>query len=432
VVLSSNVKKAVHYKKTHQGGDNMRGHSIKKMVDMRGVIAMVLAGGRGERLMPLTAERAKPSVPIAGKYRIIDFIMNSLVNSNLNEIRVLIQFKSQPLYRHISSLYTTAPLHNKFIEPVPAQMRVGQGWYSGTADAVYQNTYMLEDFGFEVAAIFSGDHIFVVDVAQMYEYHCQREASFTIAAIPTPVEHAANQLGVIVVDDQDRIIGFEEKPSQPKEIPGKPGWCYASMGNYLADIPILVDLLKEDAQNENSEHDFGKNVIPMMLERGLAVYAYNFHDNKIEGQDKPYWRDLGTIASYHAANMDVCSVNPDFNLYNRMWPLRSPADNSPPHKGGLNSRLDNYLISGGCIINHSEIYSSVLSPFVRVEGAQVIESVVFANATIGPGARLNRCIIDKYVSIPPGTLIGFSKEDDEARGFTVVDGITVVPKGFKF
>ncbi|NTW22784.1 glucose-1-phosphate adenylyltransferase [Candidatus Falkowbacteria bacterium] len=402
------------------------------MVDMQGVIAMVLAGGRGERLMPLTAERAKPSVPIAGKYRIIDFIMNSLVNSGLNEIRVLIQFKSQPLYRHITALYPSAPIHNRFIEPVPAQMRVGQGWYSGTADAVYQNSYMLEDFGFEVAAIFSGDHIFVVDVSQMYEYHCHKEADFTIAAIPTPVEQAAGQLGVIVVDEQDRIIGFDEKPAVPKEIPGKPGWCYASMGNYLANIPILTELLKEDAQNEESSHDFGRDVIPMMLDRGLAVYAYDFHTNKIAGQEEPYWRDLGTIASYHAANMDVCSVDPVFNLYNRMWPLRSPADNSPPHKGGLGSRLDNYLISGGCIVNKSEIYSSVLSPFVRVEASQVMESVIFSNVNIGPGSRLKRCIVDKNVRIPPGTMIGFSAEEDSARGLAVVDGITVVPKSFQF
>lgn len=412
----------------------MRNCKVKNRVDMSGVIAMVLAGGRGERLMPLTLERAKPAVPIAGKYRIVDFIMNSLLNSGVKEIRVVIQFKSQPMYKHIVELYPSSLRHGIMIEPVPAQMRVGDGWYAGTADAVWQNLYMLEGFGFTQAAIFSGDHIFVMNVAQMFEYHCSVGADFTIAAIPTPIESAAGQLGVIVVDEHNRIIEFQEKPALEdiKEIPGQPGYCFASMGNYFADIPILSELLKEDAQNLESQHDFGKNVIPMMLERGLAVYAYDFHLNHIEGQDKPYWRDLGTIASYHAANMDVCAVEPEFNLYNPYWKLWSVADGSPPHKGGLGSLLDNYLISGGCIINRAEIRSSVLSPFVRVESAKVVESVLFHNVIVNQGADLLRCIVDKNVVIPCGVKIGFDQEADQARGLTVVDGITVVPKGFQF
>lgn len=410
----------------------MRRSIGRGVVDMDGVIALVLAGGRGERLMPLTAERAKPAVPIAGNYRIIDFIMSSMVHSGLTEIRVLIQFKSQPLYRHIVSLYPSVPDYGIFFEPVPAQMRVSGEWYSGTADAVFQNLYMLECFGFTEAAIFSGDHIFVMDVSQMCRFHRCKRADFTIAAIPTPVEQAAGQLGVIVADKYDRIIGFEEKPEKPKEIPNKPGWCYASMGNYLANIPILSDLLREDALNENSGHDFGRDVIPRMLAGGLAVYAYNFHANKIEGQDMPYWRDLGTIGSYHAANMDVCSVNPVFKLDNDKWPLFSIKVKAPPHKCNLGSRTDNFLIGNGCITNRSEIYNAVLSPYVRVEDAQVIESVIFSGVTVSPGSHVRRAIIDKNVFVPPHTNIGINHDEDVARGFTVVDGITVVPKGYKF
>ncbi len=403
------------------------------MKDIRNVIGIILAGGKGERLSPLTAHRAKPGVPFGGKYRIIDFVMNSFINSGIQNIKVLIQFKSQPLKQHIDRLYPSSPLYGHYIDTVSAQQKVGEEWYEGTADAVYQNLDILEAADFGAAAIFAGDHIFVMDVSQMYEFHCKKESEFTIAAIAVPVEQAAGQFGVIEVDRRNRVIGFEEKPEKPKEIPGRPGLCFASMGNYIADIPVLSGLLQEDAQNPDSKHDFGKNIIPMMLARSMPVYAYDFNSNLIEGQRRIYWRDVGTVRAYWEANMDLCRIEPEINLYNRTWPIRTFPDNAPPAKFIFHPDLDNHIISGGCIVSGARVHGSVLGQWVRVEqGANIVDSVIFPEVTVGAGVQLNTCIIDKKVNIPPGTRIGFSQADDEARGFSVVDGITVVPKGYQF
>jgi glucose-1-phosphate adenylyltransferase len=401
---------------------------------MEDLLGIVLAGGAGERLKPLTSARAKPAVPFGGKYRIIDFVINNFINSGLRNVKILVQNLSQPLINHVNKLWPSVPVYNFYVQAIPAQKRVSEDWYKSTADAVYQNLNIFVDNPqYKRVAIFSGDHIFKMDVSQFDQYHKGKNADFTISTMVIGAEDAG-RFGILEIDEQNRVIGFEEKPKHPKEIPGKPGFCLTSMGNYIADISTLTEILYEDAKAEGSTHDFGKDVIPFMLKKGLRLFAYDFAENKVPGEDQIYWRDVGTIRSYWEANMDLVSIKPDLNLYNDLWPLRTTPDFTPPAKCVFRQlQMDNSIMSGGCIITEAELSNSVLSQRVRVErGAQVIESVIFAGVRIGEGARIRKAIIDKNVQVPPFTQIGYSREEDEARGFKISDGITVVPKNYLF
>jgi len=401
---------------------------------MNELLGIVLAGGAGERLKPLTAVRAKPAVPFGGKYRIIDFVLNSMINSGIRNIKLLVQTLSQPLIDHVSTMWPSAPVYSYFVQCIPAQKRMGEQWYKSTADAVYQNLNIFRDNPcYKRVAIFSGDHIFKVDASQIDSFHRAKGADFTISAMMIKKEDAS-RFGIIEVDQNGRVIGFEEKPENPKEMPGRPGFCLTSMGNYITNIPALIDIVSEDAGVEKSSHDFGKDIIPYMLKKGLGVYAYDFSENYVPGEDHIYWRDVGTIKSYWEANMDLVSIKPELNLYNHLWPVKTSPDFAPPAKLVMRQSLvDNAIISGGCIITQAEISNSVLSQRVRVEKKSLVrESVIFAGVTISEGVQVRKAIIDKNVLVPPNTRIGFSREEDEARGFRVSDGITVVPKSYLF
>jgi glucose-1-phosphate adenylyltransferase len=401
---------------------------------MEDLLGVILAGGAGERLRPLTSARAKPAVPFGGKYRIIDFVINNFINSGLRNVKILVQNLSQPLINHVNKLWPSVPVYNFYVQAIPAQKRVSEEWYKSTADAVFQNLNIFEDNPqYKRAAIFSGDHIFKMDVSQFDQFHQGKCADFTISTMVIGAKDAG-RFGILEIDEQNRVIGFEEKPKHPKEIPGNPGFCLTSMGNYIADISTLTEILYEDAKAEGSTHDFGKDVIPLMLKKGLRLFAYDFAENKVPGEDQIYWRDVGTIRSYWEANMDLVSIKPDLNLYNDLWPLRTTPDFTPPAKCVFRQTLmDNSIMSGGCIITQAELSNSVLSQRVRVErGAQVFESVIFANVKIGEGAKIRKTIIDKNVQVPPFTRIGYSREEDEARGFKISEGITVVPKNYLF
>ena len=401
---------------------------------MKELLGIVLAGGAGERLEPLTSIRAKPAVPFGGKYRIIDFVLNNLINSGVQNIKILVQKLSQPLINHVGAMWPSASMYNFCVQCIPAQKRIGEQWYKSTADAVYQNLNIFEDNpNYERAAIFSGDHIFKIDAGQFDDFHKRKEADFTISAMVIPKEKAS-RFGIIEVDENHRVIGFEEKPENPKEIPGQRGYCLTSMGNYIANIPALIKALNEDARQENSSHDFGKDVIPLMLKKGWKVFAYDFSSNMVPGESNVYWRDVGTIRSYWEASMDLVSIEPDLNLYNQRWPIKTSSDFTPPAKLVMRqSLIDNVIISGGCIVTQAEISNSVLSQDVRVEkNAMIRESIIFPRVIVGEGARVQKSIIDKDVTIPANTSIGFSREEDEARGFRVSDEITVIPKGYVF
>lgn len=401
---------------------------------MNDLLGIILAGGAGERLKPLTSVRAKPAVPFGGKYRIVDFVLNNMINSGIRNIKLLVQTLSQPLIVHVSTMWPSAPIYSYFVQCIPAQKRIGDQWYKSTADAVYQNLNIFRDNPCSKrVAIFSGDHIFKMDASQFDSFHRAQGADFSISAMVIKKEDAG-RFGIIEVDKNGRVIGFQEKPENPREIPGRPGFCLTSMGNYIANIPALVEVVSEDAGEEGSSHDFGKDVIPLMLMKGLRVFAYDFNENYVPGEDHTYWRDVGTIKSYWEANMDLVSISPELNLYNHLWPVKTAPDFTPPAKLVMRqSLIDNSIISGGSVITQAEISNSVLSQRVRVEkNAVVSESVIFAGVTISEGARVRKAILDKNVSVPPNARIGFSVEEDEARGFRVSDGITVVPKDYEF
>ncbi len=412
---------------------------------MSKTLVMVLAGGQGTRLMPLTMERAKPAVPFGGIYRIIDFVLSNFVNSGYMQIKVLTQFMSNSLNQHIARHWGLSMQFNQYVEPVPAQQRTGDNWYLGSADAVYQNLNILRDEAPEHVFVFSGDHIYKMDVTQMFNFHLQKDADMTIAAIPVPIKEAS-QFGVIEVDADWRMIGFEEKPKNPKSIPGNPSLALASMGNYIFRTDVLARAVKADAEDKESAHDFGKNVIPALYPH-KRVYVYDYLSNKIKLPDsdqyeKPYWRDVGTLFSYWETHMELVSVSPAINLYNRNWPIFGfPDVNMPPAKfvfaDEKNKRVGlatDSLVSVGCIISGGRIDRTILSPGVRINSYALVEnSVILNNSNIGRYCRIRNTIIDKNVVVPPDTEIGYDLEQDRARGFTVSDeGIVVVPKGYEF
>ena len=404
-------------------------------------LVMILAGGEGKRLYPLTRDRAKPAVPFGGRYRIIDFVINNFINSGFYKIKILTQYKSDSLNQHIARSWPVSPILGQYIDLVPAQMRTDGHWYQGTADAVFQNLTHIYDEKPKHVCVFGGDHIYRMDVSQMMRYHKKQEAELTISAIPIHISEAS-EFGIIEVDDNWKLIGFQEKPkTTPKSIPGRPDMCLASMGNYIFETDVLIDEVKRDALDPNSSHDFGKNIIPKMLNDGRRIYVYDFSQNEYTGMsasERGYWRDVGSIDSYWQANMDLLNYQPELNLYCTDWPLRTYNYNFPPAKFIWEEEdrvgmATNSMVSEGCIISGGSISRCILSPLVRINSfANVTDSILMENVNVGRYCEIKKAIIDKNVTIPPYTKIGFDIEEDKNRGFLVSQGgITVVPKGAK-
>jgi glucose-1-phosphate adenylyltransferase len=400
------------------------------------VLGIILAGGKGTRLYPLTKERAKPAVPFGGKYRIVDFVLSNFINSGIYSIYVLTQFRSQSLLQHLNEGWQTGGiLKNQFIIPVPAQMRsAGETWYQGTSDAIYQNINLIEQAGPDVVAIFGADHIYRMNVAHMIEAHQYMHASCTVAAIPVERKHA-HEFGVIETAPDHRILAFHEKNPNSPTIPGDPANVYASMGNYVFSTAALLKALNEDAADQNSSHDFGRDILPRLVTEKMPVYAYDFQTNKIPGEPpdmKVYWRDVGTIEAYWEANMDMRSVKPSLNLYNRQWPLRTSSYPDPPAKFTFDDEnrrgeaIDS-IVSGGCILSCGRVRNSILGRGVRVHaGASVEDSVILDNCDIGRRAKICRAILDKNVRVQPDTTIGFDHERDKRLYHVTDTGIVVV------
>jgi len=402
----------------------------------RRVLGIVLAGGKGTRLYPLTRERAKPAVPFGGKYRIIDFVLSNFVNSGIHSIYVLTQFRSQSLLQHLSEGWQYGGLlKSHFITNVPAQMRSEkESWYQGTADAIFQNINLVEQSDPHLVAIFGGDHIYRMNVASMIDYHVAKHAEVTVAAIPVPRQQAL-EFGVIEANEDGRIMGFHEKKADAPTLPGDSSRVYASMGNYIFSTRTLLDLLTTDEKDPNSRHDFGMDILPKLAGKA-PMYAYNFEANRIPGEAEnsiPYWRDVGTIDAYYEANMDLNHVKPELNLYNREWPVRSTSYPDPPAKFVFDEdkrrgeAIDS-IVSGGCILSGGLVRKSVLGRAVRVHTGAVVEGcVIMDNCDIGRHAKVQRAILDKNVRIPANTEVGFDLEADRARGWHVTEsGIVVI------
>lgn len=402
-------------------------------------LVMILAGGEGKRLYPLTKDRAKPAVPFGGRYRIIDFVINNFINSGFYKIKVLTQYKSDSLNKHITRGWVLSPFLNQYVDLCPAQMRVGNDWYRGTADAIYQNIFHITDDEPRYVCIFGGDHIYKMQVSQMLDFHKEKNADLTISAIPIPIEEA-HEFGIMEVDENWKLVNFVEKPqTPPRPIPGNPGMCLASMGNYIFGKDELLSALEKDNKIQESNHDFGKNVIPMMLNEGKNIYVYNFASNSFPGMtdsERGYWRDVGSIDAYWQANMDLLDYTPELNLYSKEWPLRTFNYNYPPAKfvweeGDRVGMATNSMVSEGCIISGGGLSHCVLSPKVRINSySSVTDSILMENVEVGRYSQIRKAIIDKNVIIPPHTKIGIDREEDLKRGFHISDGgVTVVPKG---
>jgi len=408
---------------------------------MAKTLAMILAGGEGRRLDPLTRERAKPAVPFGGRYRIIDFALSNFANSGLLRMKVLVQYKSESLNTHIQRAWRLTALLNEYVEIVPAQMRVGPKWFEGSADAIYQNLNIITDEEPEYTYVFGADHIYRMDVQQMLDFHLDKHADLTVAAIPIPIEEASD-FGIIEVDNEGRMIGFVEKPkSGVKTMPGDPTRCLASMGNYLFTTDVLVQEIVRDAGDPNSAHDFGKSIVASMYPR-KRVYVYDFNKNDVPGQserERGYWRDVGSLDAYYQCNMDLVDVDPIFSLYNDQWPIFTIQYNYPPatfvfanEKEGRVGRATDSLVSEGCIISGGSVNRCIVSPKVRVNSYASVEgSILFENVNIGRHCRIRRAIIDKHVEIPAGTSIGFDLEEDRKRFHVTESGIVVIPKGMR-
>ena len=405
---------------------------------MRGVLTVILAGGKGTRLEPLTRDRAKPAVPFGGLYRIIDFTLSNCINSDLRKIRVLTQFKSRSLDRHIHAGWSfLSPELDESVEVLPPQQRIDETWYKGTADALYQNIYSLEREESENVLILAGDHIYKMDYGYMIRAHRERGADVTIGCIPVPLSEVRH-FGVMQTLPDDRVHSFLEKPKTADPMPGDPRHALGSMGIYVFNTRLLFELLCEDAAQPDSDHDFGKNIIPRMIAAGQRVYAHRFRDENRKAM--PYWRDVGTLDAYFQANMDLIAIDPVLNLYDASWPIRTFQRQSPPPKfvftgegpAGQARRgeaLDS-VVCPGCIVSGGQVRRSILSNRVRVNSYAVVEdSILFDGVDVGRYCRIRRAIIDKDVKLPPYTVLGYDTEFDRKRGFTISEqGVVVVAK----
>jgi glucose-1-phosphate adenylyltransferase len=407
---------------------------------MSKTLAMILAGGEGRRLAPLTHERAKPAVPFGGRYRIIDFVLSNFANSGMLRMKVLTQYKSDSLNTHISRGWRMSAMLGQFVEAVPAQQRTGPEWYRGSADAIYQNLNLVTDEEPDYVFVFGADHIYRMDVRQMLDFHIRQKADCTVAAIPVPIEQAS-QFGVITADDSGRMVDFQEKPKNPKPMLGDPTKVLASMGNYLFTTEALVREIVRDA-GKDTAHDFGKSIIAEMF-RKSRVSVYDFATNHVPGQGPKeigYWRDVGDLDTYYDANIGLCDVDPAFSLYNELWPIfTAPNNTGAPAKfvfanvaeKRVGAATDS-LISEGCILSGGRVNRCVLSPLVRINSfADVEESILFEGVNVGRRAKIRRAIVDKNVEIPAGLQIGYDAEEDKKRFFVSANGIVVVPKGMR-
>jgi glucose-1-phosphate adenylyltransferase len=401
---------------------------------MRDVLAVILAGGKGSRLEPLTRDRAKPAVPFGGAYRIIDFTMSNCLNSGIRKILLLTQYKAASLARHVNmgwQQYFCREL-GEFVDVVPPQQRIDEHWYRGTADAVYQNIYTMEKEHPKYTVILAGDHIYKMNYHKMVESHIRNDADLTIGVLRTSIEEARHRFGVMEIDPTDRVIGFEEKPAVPKSVPGDPGHCYASMGIYVFKTRFLFEQLCQDATRHGSSHDFGGDMIPSII-HSHRVFAHPFLDEN--RKENAYWRDVGTLDAYYDANMDLISVDPQLNIYDDQWPLRSYQPHYAPPKFVFAAQerrgyaLDS-IVCLGSIVSGGQVRRSILGPQTRVNSfAKVDESILFEGVDVGRHARIRRAIIDKGVSIPAGFEVGYDHDQDRRRGFTVTEnGVTVIAK----
>ena len=397
------------------------------------ILAFVLAGGRGERLAPLTDMRTKPSVPFGGRYRIVDFVLSNLLNSHIYSIYLLVQYKSQSLIEHVRQNWVLSPLiKDHFVAVVPPQMKMGPEWFQGTADAVYQNINLIYDHQPEVVVVFGADHIYRMDIRQMIDFHLEKGADVTVAARPVPLAEAS-AFGVIATDRDGRITGFQEKPKDPTPMPGAPDRALVSMGNYLFSRDVLFDALQCGADNQ---HDFGKHILPSLIGSG-TVFAYDFATNVVPGtkpfEEQGYWRDVGTISAFFQTHMDMLGETPLFDLHNDRWPIH-PGRYEGPAARVLKAEIENSVISEGAIIRNAKIVNSIIRSDVVIEdGASIVESIIMEHTVIKKGCRLKRVIVDKFNVIPEGTSIGFDLESDRRTGKYYIDGsgIVVVPKAVR-
>lgn len=392
------------------------------------ILSIVLAGGEGKRLMPLTADRAKPAVPFGGSYRLIDFVLSNLANSGLTRVAVLTQYKSHSLDRHISTTWRFSTLMGSYVTPVPAQQRLGPRWYQGSADAIFQSLNLIRDEDPDYVVVFGADNIYRMDIAQMVEAHIDSGLGATVAGIRVP-RSEASAFGIIDAGEDQKIKSFLEKPADPPGLPDSPDESFASMGNYIFDRKALVEALRADADNPTSKHDMGGDIVPWFTEQGQSQ-VYDFQANHVPGateKDINYWRDVGTIDAYHEAHMDLVSVDPEFNLYNQRWPILTNQAQAPGAKFVIRGKAEDSIVNPGCIISGGEVDRTVLAPHVHVDKwSQVSDSVLMDGVRIGRDAVVRRAILDKHVHVPDGVQIGVDHEHDRARGFHVSDGGIVV------
>lgn len=394
------------------------------------VLAIIMAGGEGKRLHPLTAERSKPAVPFGGRYRIVDFVLSNFINSGINSIYLLVQYKSQSLIEHVRKSWVLSPINPAhFITIVPPQMRGGAEWFQGTADAVYQNLNLICLHQPEIVAVFGADHIYRMDIRQMVDFHREREADVTVAALPVPVSQCSN-FGVIKTDSEGLIQEFQEKPADPACMPGDPTRCLASMGNYLFRTKTLTQALENC--HDKSQYDFGHHVLPS-LKSTHRVYAYNFETNKVPGvkpyEEPAYWRDVGTVEAYFDAHRDVLGLEPRFDIFNTQWPILSSNYLGPVAKI-ISGDIKNSILGGGALINGARIHNSVIRREVVIEeGAEIEDSIIMDHTVIGKGAKLKRVIVDRHNVIAPHTRIGYDRDQDAARYHISPGGYVVVPHG---
>ena len=402
------------------------------MPSRHGLLSIVLAGGEGKRLMPLTQDRAKPAVPFGGAYRLIDFVLSNLVNANMRKIAVLTQYKSHSLDRHITTTWRMSALLDNYVTPVPAQQRLGPRWYTGSADAILQNFNLIHDDNPDYVLVFGADHVYRMDPEQMFQFHRDHDAGVTVAAIRVKRKDAT-EFGCIELDsDGITIKAFHEKPADPPGIPGAPDYTLVSMGNYIFKRKVMEEALLEDSKDENSKHDLGTNIIPLLTNRGLAA-AYDFSNNHVPGEterDHGYWRDVGSIDAYHEAHMDLVSVHPIFNLYNRDWPVLTTLPPLPPAKFSENGTAVDSIVGAGSIIAGSRVERSVVSFDVQVQPSALIQgSVLMPSVRIGSNVIIRNAILDKNVIVEPGAEIGIDHEHDRERFTVSQNGIIVVGKG---